>query len=327
MMKLTGILLKVVMVALLFGAFYYYFHNKVTVPNIPILETIKDRLFGNDLPCKDPIPYTLGTFDTQFGVSKQDFVSDLAQAEAIWEKPYGRDLFDYVASGAPADAVSVNLIYDYRQEATKELSTIGVKVDNTKASYDTMKTKLDSLKSEYDSQKAALSQAITDFNQKEADYNSEVDYWNSKGGASDQEYKKLEAERTSLQAESDSLKSESDDLDNLASEINALVTSINSVAKAINLSVTNYNSISDTRGDSFEEGVYKSDGPSREIDIYEFSNQDKLIRVLAHEMGHALGLEHVSDPQAIMYAQNDGSGLAATKADLDELASVCGVSK
>jgi hypothetical protein len=41
-------------------------------------------------------------------------------------------------------------------------------------------------------------------------------------------------------------------------------------------------------------------------------------------MGHALGLGHVTDPAAIMYRNNSGTGLATTAADLTELHRVCG---
>ena len=59
------------------------------------------------------------------------------------------------------------------------------------------------------------------------------------------------------------------------------------------------------------------------ITIYEFSNTTKLVRVLAHEFGHALDLDHVEDEKAIMYEINKGTALKATDADVAELNSVC----
>jgi len=40
-------------------------------------------------------------------------------------------------------------------------------------------------------------------------------------------------------------------------------------------------------GGEFEEGAYQSDQNGEKIDIYHLINQAKLIRVLAHELGHA----------------------------------------
>jgi hypothetical protein len=66
-------------------------------------------------PCKRPITYMLGRFDDRFGISRDYYLSALAEAEAIWEDPSSRNLFAF-ATGT--GVVKVNLIYDYRQEAT-----------------------------------------------------------------------------------------------------------------------------------------------------------------------------------------------------------------
>src|SRR6185369_17119194 len=62
-------------------------------------------------PCRQPIAYSLGQFDTKFGISKTDFLIAVATAEEIWEKSAGKQLFEY----APDGALKINLIYDARQ--------------------------------------------------------------------------------------------------------------------------------------------------------------------------------------------------------------------
>ena len=69
--------------------------------------------------------------------------------------------------------------------------------------------------------------------------------------------------------------------------------------------------------------MYVEEGGDRRIDIYEFSTEEKLVRVLAHELGHALGIDHVPDSKAIMYEFNEENSLTLTDADKAALVGVC----
>lgn len=48
---------------------------------------------------------------------------------------------------------------------------------------------------------------------------------------------------------------------------------------------------------SFQKGVYNGN----EINIYEFQKMDDLRFIIAHELGHALGLKHNAEPLSLMY--------------------------
>ena len=101
-------------------------------------------------PCVEPIPYSLGAFDSRFGISKTYFLSALSDAEAVWEKPFNRELFVYAQKNDKAeDTLKINLIYDFRQEATSKLASLGITVQDTRASYDALKIKFTNLKAEF----------------------------------------------------------------------------------------------------------------------------------------------------------------------------------
>ena len=153
--------LKLLILFLLFGAVVYQFRGPIYSSVLSGWSSVSG-LFS--APCEKPIPYNLGTFDTRFNISKDYFLGALADAEAIWEKPSGINLFAYMPKDTNTNVLKVNLIYDYRQQATSKLASVGIVVKDTQASYDSLKAKFLKLKAEYEIERDDLNADIAAFN-------------------------------------------------------------------------------------------------------------------------------------------------------------------
>lgn len=270
-------------------------------------------------PCQNPIYYSLGNFDTKFNISKTELLNTLNEAAAIWEKPIGKDLFAFSETGA----LKINLVYDYRQEATDRLKSLGIVIKDDRSTYDELKEKYNSFSSVYNQKKTEFNQLVAGYNIQKDAYERDVKSWNKRGGAPKDTFEKLEQEREQLNALIDPINQKQAELNNIANDINIIAGDLNQIAAKLDLVVDNYNYIGGSTGKEFEEGLYERDANGERITIYQFDSRLKLLRVLAHEFGHALGLEHTDNPNDIMYKLNEGSNEKLTANDLAQLKAMC----
>ncbi|MDO8575823.1 MAG: matrixin family metalloprotease [bacterium] len=292
----------------------------LTFTHQDLVTQVAGQVEARFLPCRTPITYSLGAIDTRFGISKAILIADLKEAESIWEKPSGKDLFEYKSDGGN---VVVNFVYDYRQRASDTMAASGIQIDRSQSSFDALKAQYDGRAARIASAKAALNAAVAAYESKQEAYNAEVAKWNRQGGAPPAAYDRLQAEKAALGADAQAIQSQESALNADIETLNAIGTSLNKLIAELNLNVDRYNQAGASTGGEFEEGEYVSEAGSQRIDIYEYSSHTELVRVLTHELGHALGLGHVVDGEAIMYKVNQGKKLSLTPDDITELNAVC----
>jgi hypothetical protein len=270
-------------------------------------------------PCEEPLTYRIGPVDERFGLSRGEFSLAIQKAATIWGQPLSRQLF----REDPQGAIEISLVYDYRQEAADKLKNLNYKMDYTKNTNDNMKLRFESLKSQHEHKRAALDSDMSAFNARINALNAEIESWNRRGGAPENVRSWLMSEKSGLDAERGRLHIRQDEAKRMVDEINSLVLVMNEIAAVQNLDVVRYRDVGSRLGGEFQEGYFEHKKGSQSIKIYHYSNDARLVRLLVHELGHALGLEHSSNPDTLMYRLNQSESLELSADDIAALKSRC----
>ncbi len=243
--------------------------------------------------CDKPLTYRIGTIDRRFNLSEKQVEGYLAQAESIWEKPEGKNLFEF----NPNAKLRVDFVYDKKQGLNSQINQLTGQLNAGKGDIETRRA-------EYEKQ-------VVDFNKQADDLNSQIAHWNSQGGASGDEYQKLISKQQELSLEAEKLNSVAKDLNLSAQQYNLNVGKLNQRISEFNQDLAR----------KPEEGLY--DPNPGTIDIYFVPSEKELVHTLSHELGHALGLGHIEgNTQSIMFPYSSESTVV-TSNDVDAVNLIC----
>ena len=270
-------------------------------------------------PCQKPLTYRLGQIDERFGLTRPEFSMAVKKAAAVWGKPLSRELFREDSQGK----IELRLIYDYRQETSDKLKQLKQRMDDTKNIRESMKVRYESLKYEYEQKYITLENDLRDHNARINAYNAEIEYWNREGGAPERERRRLMLAKNELNSARESLQVCQNEFKRLADEINGMMLVINENVSRQNLDVDHYRDVGSRLSGEFQEGFFESKDGKQSITIYHFENEAKLVRLLVHELGHALRLNHSNNPNAVMYRLNRFDIAELTEDDIAALKVRC----
>lgn len=253
-------------------------------------------------PCYGVIEYDIGVFDDRFGIDRDTFLDSLARAEETWESVAGRELFTYT-SGSD---FKVNLIYSDEQERIHQGNDLTEKLDDKG-------TSLEDLSSQYDVVLAEYKRSVAAYESQVAAYEHDVDFWNNQGGAPQDEYATLQKRAGNLDAK--------------FTEVNRLRTRVNALAQQANDQVDAYNDTVNVYNELFSESheFHAGDTDGTEINVYTYDGFAELHALLVHEFGHVLGIDHLENPESVMYyLLNDKNTLGALSSeDVLALQDIC----
>lgn len=301
------------LIAALLAAFYQWHTHKDQYRGISHI--LRARFF----PCSSPITYSIETIDPGYTLSAAELGDALIEAETAWEKPARRDLFEFTRSSG---TVRIILVYDNRQASLDKLNALGITTDQSLESFKALKARYEELTAKVDAEEGRLKNIMSRYKVREAAYNAVIQKMNQRGTAPPAEVRRVNRSQASLSMQFDGIKMIERAVNADVETLNALGTTLNQLIVQLNISVAQYNRAGSSIG-TYEEGLYKISGGQQTIEIYKYTNRAQLVSLLAHEMGHALGLDHVADTESLMYPVNKGGSLNLTEQDIAELNRVC----
>ncbi|MEI8104015.1 MAG: matrixin family metalloprotease [Candidatus Moraniibacteriota bacterium] len=268
--------------------------------------------------CPAPITYRVSDIDPRFGVTREQVMVQLQEATQVWNIAAGGGLLVYRDDGV----MPVSLVYDERQalavEIEKESGTLQTQEERLKyinQKYTTQKKVVDAKKSAYADGQDQYDKALSDLEDNVRKYEADPANYDK------QAYADLLKKQKKVRQMYADLESQRQDINTAVAALNALVSNSNTIKNSFNSTVSTYNQSVDAKQQTQEDfaGVYFSD---RHIEIYQFLNTDELRSVLIHELGHALGFEHSTDPRSIMYYEAQ-PGQVLTDVDKQKALDLC----
>jgi hypothetical protein len=266
-------------------------------------------------PCTALIKYRIGALDPRFGITSEELQRYIEKAGNVWQGD--RTLFQY----DPKGKLPINLVYDTRQQFTQQVIAARASVSAKIAEADLIENRLSPLRENFRILDAAYSDQATSFEQAQDRHRKKIKELNLSGGLSETDQQEMANERQALQKQFNLLEAKRRELNHAADELNELIKKHNELLKRANAEANAFNA--GPANVKFEEGRYIREGREERIDIFQFENTDKLIVILAHELGHALGMKHNSNPASVMSPLIHTDRLALTAEDEDGLKTVC----
>jgi DNA repair exonuclease SbcCD ATPase subunit len=276
---------------------------------------------GRSAPCEQPLTYQIGEIDDRYDITQKELASVMKEVEDLWFTAMDKDLLNYSEDGK----VVVNLVYGEEQERSEREKKLSNRIEIKKEQRKVTEEEYKRISRVFKSKREDLEELQSQNKQEVTKYNNYVTKWNGKSDVPEQvkrEIKQMKRELEKVQAE---LQQKQDELEFHRQQANSKGKQLNKLIEEEKELVASYNNRF-AKARKFNQGQFVKQGENENVYIYQFSDKHDLKTVLAHEFGHAMGLEHVSNPESIMHEMMDEQNifdLSLTSEDINAIKSRC----
>lgn len=254
------------------------------------------------LSCPDQLILYPGKQDPRFGISRPEFIRALNKAAAFWSALSNKTIAVVKEKGD----IPVSLVYDDRMVFTESEKKLRIELEKAEL-------RIDHIEVDYRAQEKEYELMLLNYRKKEASVKKMEDAFLSwvdkisESSYSREDYRKVyHQKKKAVETQQKILNADRRKVNSKGKEVNRINRDLNRLIDDKNKLVQQYNRTYSGKR-QFVQGNYIYTGRERNIQIYHFRSTGELEVILAHEIGHALGMNHVRDPDAIMYDHTSGN--------------------
>jgi predicted Zn-dependent protease len=258
------------------------------------------------------VTYKISSIDDKFSLSKEEAIRYAASSSVIWNDGLGKKVLEYNEKGM----IDIKFVFDQRQIDTIERNILEERAKQKNDELVVSLQEINTRKDRFEKLKADFENDWNNFSNNLKAYNTNISQINASGGLDslqlqsyDQLRKDLEQKGSGFEVRKNEINNYLDDMNSKVKNYNNLISEVNNIVKQVNSKVTK----------SFEQGYYQN----KKITLYEYSSTSTLTRLIAHELGHALGIGHVKNEKSIMYYLNSATTSQLSKEDISAYAILC----
>ncbi|TVP75009.1 MAG: hypothetical protein EA352_09280 [Gemmatimonadales bacterium] len=283
--------------------------------------------------CQASTGWRLGELDPGFGLEEGEAEDALREAARLWNEAAGETLLEHDPDGG----VPVSFVWDGRHARAQERLAGREELDREREALEDTRQEVARLENELRVDRAAHNERVEALDRRRQVLEERVEAWEARGRPEGDEARAIRQEREEINREVAAVNRNAEALEELARRHAREVERVNDQVEAWNRL---RNRILGDAADGQYSSHYREWGRTlgstvlsvnREVTVWQYDDMDHLLRLLAHELGHVLGVGTVPEDEAVMYhrARSTRPGTLAAAgvqlhpADVEALAEAC----